>query len=122
MKFKIKNSKLRILLRGPPDLEHSRRTDFIDSGDRGVVRGRADQIGVPLGFPCDGEHGVAELFDLFRTDTLGGLDHQRAVDDEREAHGRWVEAVVEEPFGDVGVVDIVLGLFGVVKDHFVQGR
>ena len=48
---------------------------------------------------ADGDHRVAEPVELGEVLGLGGLDHQRARDGER--HRGRVEAVVDEPLGDV---------------------
>jgi hypothetical protein len=52
---------------------------------------------------------------------LGGLDHQRAVDDEREADRVGVEAVVDEALGDVAGLDAFGGLALVAEDNLVHG-
>ena len=51
------------------------------------------------GLVDDGEHGVTEAIHLGQVLRLGRLDHEGAC--HREAHGRGVEAVVDETFGDV---------------------
>src|SRR3546814_1756534 len=72
-------------------------------GVRGVAQGRLlDLVLTPLDRPdllADGDHGVAEAVELDLALALGRLDHQRAGD--REAHGRGVEAEVDQPLGDV---------------------
>ncbi len=47
----------------------------------------------------DRDHGIAEAVELRLQFGFGRLDHQRAR--HREAHGRGVEAVVDQPLGDV---------------------
>ncbi len=56
----------------------------------------------------DRDHCVAEPVQLGKVLALGGLDHQGAGD--REGHRGRVEAVVDEPLGDV--VDGDAGLLG----------
>ena len=48
---------------------------------------------------ADGDHRLAEAVELGQRLALGRLDHQRAG--HREAHRRRVEAVVDQPLGDV---------------------
>src|SRR5579883_3595757 len=49
--------------------------------------------------PTDLFHGAAETFELVEILRLGRFDHEGAGD--REAHGRGVETVVDQPLGNV---------------------
>ena len=62
----------------------------------------------PVDLAADRDHRLAEPVELGEVLALGGLDHQRAG--HREGHRRGVEAVVDQPLGDV--VDADAGLLG----------
>src|SRR6266478_6549900 len=66
------------------------------AGPRGVRRGLY-QLGVGLGFPGDRNHRVDEKIQLLQALRLGWLDHERAMDDEREADSVGMESVVDQP-------------------------
>ena len=87
------------------------------AAQRGVLGAplpRAD----PVDLGPDRDHRVAEPVDLGEVLGLGRLDHQRAGD--RERHRRRVEAVVDEPLGDVVDGDAgVLGEAAQVEDALV---
>ena len=64
------------------------------------------------------DHGVAEAVDLLQRFRLGRLDHQRAC--HRKAHGRCMEAVVNQSFRDIIHSDATdLGQWAQIKNAFV---
>ena len=85
--------------------------------DGGLVQG----FGVLRGLQGDVLHGRDELVHLLLALALGGLDHQRAVDDGGEIDGGRMEPAVDEALGHVQGVHVV-GQLAVVQDDFVQGR
>ena len=68
----------------------------------------------------DGNERVDEQIQFGFTLGLSGLDHHRAGDDEREAHGVGMKSVVDQALGDVAGVDAALGLALVAEDAFVH--
>ena len=75
---------------------------LVEAADRGGDGRCVDGVGVGLGLAGDPDHRVAELVQRLLRLRLGGLDHERLLDDQREVDRRGVEAEVEEPLGDVG--------------------
>ena len=68
------------------------------------------RLRVLLALLGDRLHGVDEEVELLLGLALRGLDHQRAVHDQREGNGVGVEAVIDEALGDVAGLDAVLRL------------
>ena len=70
----------------------------------GVLRGAAWAAVRPVGHGRrlgDVDQGPGQGLERLRALGLGGLDHERLVDDEREVHRRGVEPFLEEAFGHV---------------------
>ena len=83
--------------------------------------GGFDELGVLGGFPGDLFEGVDEEVELFAGFALGGLDHHGAGDDEGEAGGVGVEAVVDHALAHVAGLDAIFGLELVGEDDLVEG-
>ena len=75
-----------------------------------VVRCRPNDLGISSALFRDADHRVGERVERLAALGLGGLDHERLVDDQREVDRRRVEAVVHQPLGDVQRSDPVLRL------------
>ena len=63
----------------------ARGGDFVDAAGPGPVGRILDQLRVGFDLFGDGDHGLDELVELQLALGLGGLDHERAVHDQREA-------------------------------------
>lgn len=69
----------------------------------------------------DHDHRTAKAIQLDEGFALGGFDHQRARDGER--HGRGVESIVDQAFGDVIDTDVGFAIHGArVDDAFVRDQ
>ena len=71
------------------------------------MRRGLDEFGICGGFFGDRAHGVDEEVALFARFGFGGLDHQRAGNDQRKRRGVGMKAVVDQALGDVHGVDAV---------------
>ena len=89
---------------------------FIEARDARRVRRLEHEFGVFLDFLGDRAHGVDEQIQVRLAGALRGLDHHGARNDERECRGVGVEAVIDEPLGDVGGADAARGL-AAVREH-----
>ena len=98
----------------------ARGGDFIHAAGPGPVGRVLDQLRVGFDLFGDGDHGVDELVELQLALGLGGLDHERAVHDQREAHGVRMEAVIDEALGDVAGAHAEFGLAIVAEHHLVH--
>jgi hypothetical protein len=84
------------------------------------VRSGFDQFGIVFDFLGDGDESVSEEIEFAFAFGFGGLDHERAVDDEREADGIGMEAVIDEAFGDIAGAHAFDGLAVVAENAFVH--
>ena len=75
--------------------------NVVEATDRLGVRRALDEIGVLLGLLADLRHRRDEGVEDFGRLGLGRLDEQALRDEQREVGRRGVEAVVEQPLGDV---------------------
>ena len=90
-----------LLPRFPAQNRLARRLHFVEPRDARRVRRGLHQLRILLDFARDRAHGGDEQIQFFARLALRGLDHQRAVHDEREADRVGMEAVIDEPLGDV---------------------
>src|SRR5262245_22318832 len=91
--------------RRPAKAGTARRGSLIEAAHGRRVGRRLDELGVLARFlddTADRRHESVELLPRLR---LRGLDHHRALDDEREVDRRRMEAVVQEPLRDVEGAD-----------------
>src|SRR5689334_23030786 len=88
-------------LRTPPQIRLARGARLIQAPHRRADGRRRRDRGVLLRLARDLDHRVAELVERLLGLRLGGLDHQRLFDDEREIRRGRIEAEIQQPLGDV---------------------
>src|SRR5438045_964775 len=93
---------------------------FIQTRDAGIVRRSEDELRVFFDLFGDGLHGVDKEIKLLFRFTLGGLDHQRAGDDQRERRRIRMEAVVDEALGDVAGLHAFGSLQTIAEDNLMH--
>src|ERR1035441_4961004 len=86
------------------------------------MRGGLDQFRRLLDFTGYGAHGCNEQVEFLDGLALGGLDHERAVDDHGKTYRVGVETVVDKTLGNVAGFDAEGRLALVAEDYFVHGR
>src|ERR1039457_3520856 len=95
---------------------------FVNARYAGQVRRFQNELGVVFDLLGDVNEGVDEEVEFLFAFGFGGLDHHRAMHDQREADGVRVEAVIDQALGDVAGVDAFAGLPGVAENALVHGR
>ena len=106
----------------PPNYWLAGGGNFIDPGSAGVVRSVLYQLGIFFNFLRDRDECVGEEIEFAFAFGLGRLDHECAVNDEREADGIRMEAVIDEALGNVTGPNAFGGLAIVAENTFVHGR
>ena len=94
------------------------RRDLVQSPDGGRVGGVPRDLR-PLGRGLAQDRGdrLGERVERLARLGLGRLDHQRLVDEQREVDGRGMEAVVEQPLGEVERLQLQLALHRAAREH-----
>src|SRR6185503_19646703 len=85
-----------------------RGTDVVQPADRQSIRGALDLRGILFGLPLNRNHRRDEAVELLFRLRLGRLDQQALRYQQREVSGGRVEAVIEQPLGEVHGVDAEL--------------
>src|ERR1700722_6884019 len=90
------------LLRGPPAQDRPACScDFIEPRNARRMRSGFDDFRILLHFLRDRAHRIDKQIEFFERFTLRRLDHQRPMDDKREAYRVGMEAVIDEALSDV---------------------
>src|SRR5579875_2699064 len=101
------------------------RPGFVEPSDRRGARRRVRGVGAPRGarVGSDALERLGQRLEGLEALGLRRLDHQRLVDHEGEVHGGRVEALFEEPLGDVQGAEAVAALqAGGREDDLVHAR
>src|SRR3990170_4057208 len=93
---------------------------LVQAAQRRLVRSVTQQLRLLLRLPRYRQHRLAEGVQRLLPLRLRRLDHQRLVDDEREVDRWWVEAVVDEPLGDVERLHHLRALADAGEDDLVH--
>src|SRR5579862_5561014 len=104
----------------PSEYGPAGRGHLIHTAGAGAVRRRAYPFGVRLGFAGNRDHGVGEEVQFAFALGFGRLDHQGTMNDEREAYGVGMEAVIDEALRDITGSDTELRLPVITKDDLVH--
>ena len=100
----------------------ARGAGLVQAADGRGQRRLVQQLGALLDLFGDGEHRVGEGVERLLALGLRGLDHQRAADHQRKVDRRRVEAVVQQPLGNVQGLDAAVVERAVREDALVQAR
>ncbi len=94
-----------------------RRRHLVEPSDRRRVGRAAGDLGVLGGLFEDCRDRLREGVERLLRLGLGGLHHQRLVDEQREVDGGRVEAEVEQPLGEVERLDLQGALHRPARQH-----
>ena len=96
--------------------------NFVQAFDSCGVRGLQKKLGLILSLFGDGFHGFNKEIEFLLALGLRRLDHEGAWHDQRECDRRGVKAVVHQALRNVHDTDMMLSLFLIGENNFVQDR
>src|SRR6185436_7537323 len=103
-------------------VELFRGADVVQPADRQSIRGALHLRGILFGLALNRNHRLDEPVELLLRLGLGRLDQQALRHEQREVSGRRVEAVIEQPLGEVHRVDAELLRLPLERDDELVAR